>query len=432
MANAARRLFDGFVEVSDVLLAIRIGKAITETSKNQRLTIVQFGDYAEAFQRFAEGGSENYYAQRYTVEFITSLAARKELESVTVISLSADAPAIVLTNGVRTFGIDLFPKGQLPRYRQLVEAVRATRPTHLIVMSPCAPLIAWGIRNRIPVLPMFADSFRSNGLIARVRNRLLALLLNCSAIELVANHNLAASLELVRIGVASSKIVPFDWPALISPRSYETKGPPLADRPFRVLYVGKLIEDKGVGDAIAAVSKLRRRGKRVELTIIGRGEQEFFQKLAVTENVESHVFFLGSKSHSDVIAAMRAHDAVVVPSHWSYPEGLPMTLYEALCTRTPLLTSDHPMFALKIRDRKNALVFPECNPEAFANCIDTLATSPELYASLSANSANAADNYLCPLKYDHLITSFLDTVERRRVRCYSLSRYYAVDELLSH
>jgi glycosyltransferase involved in cell wall biosynthesis len=81
------------------------------------------------------------------------------------------------------------------------------------------------------------------------------------------------------------------------------------------------------------------------------------------------------------------------------------------------------MFALKIRDRDNALVFPERNPDAFANCIDNLATSPELYASLSARSANAADNFLCPLKYDRLITDFLDPEERGKLRRYSLSKH---------
>ncbi len=424
ITNAARRSFIGFLEVCNVLLALCKGKRIAEKAENQRLTVVQFGDYAEAYLRFANGGAETYYAQRYTVEFITSLAAKEGMESLTIVNFSSNAPEVVLPNKVRTLGVELFPKAQLARYRQLVDAVKATRPTHLIVMFPCVPLIAWGIRTGIPVLPMFADSFRSVGLMAALRSRLLVWLLNASSIELVSNHNLAASLDLTRIGVDSRKTVPFDWPAVISPRNFEAKSAPVANRPFRLIYVGSLMETKGVGDAIKAVAKLRRRGKKIELTIIGRGEREFFQELATNEKIGRHVFFLGTKSHDEVIAAMRDHDAVLVPSHWSYPEGLPMTLYEALCTRTPLLTSNHPMFALKIRDRVNALVFPERNPEEFANCIDTLASSPALYESLSANSAGAADNYLCPLKYDRLITDFLSAEERGKLRRYSLSEYY--------
>ena len=48
-----------------------------------RLVIVQYaGDYAEAFQCLARGGSENYYAQKYSVDAVTEMAKRSE--SVTV------------------------------------------------------------------------------------------------------------------------------------------------------------------------------------------------------------------------------------------------------------------------------------------------------------------------------------------------------------
>jgi len=101
-----------------------------------------------------------------------------------------------------------------------------------------------------------------------------------------------------------------------------------------------------------------------------------------------------------------------------------MTLYEALCTRTPLLTSDHPMFALKIRDGYNALVFPERNPAAFASRIEELLRSPELYSRLSANALQAADAYLCPLKYDQLIAAFLGLNAAVDLGQFSLARYY--------
>ena len=421
--NATQSLFDGFLDIGRVVIT-RLGRHnIIEVQSNKRLTIVQFGDYAEAVRQFENALGETYYAQRYSVEFIASLAERKEFEGITVISFSSNTRAEIMPSGVRTLGVELYPRGQRPRSHQLVNAVKETRPTHLIVMSPIVPLIHWAIRMGVPVLPMIADSFRAGGLRARVKYRLLAFLLNDSSIQLVANHNLAASLDLERIGVDAHKIVPFDWPAVVSSRNYSAKTAPPDNRPFRLLYVGSLIETKGVGDAIQAVSRVHKRGRRVELTIIGRGDLERFKNLSITEEVEQQVFFSGVKSHSEVLAAMRDHDAVLVPSHWAYPEGLPMTLYEALCARTPLLTSDHPMFALKIRNRYNALVFPERNPEAFADCIDNLAASPELYAQLSNAARKSADSFLCPLKYDRLISGFLSPRERNRLREYSLANY---------
>jgi glycosyl transferase family 1 len=419
----AMQLWESILDVLGILSARLRRHQISDSVQSKRLTMVHFGDYAEAYWRFVNGGPETFYAQKYTVEFVASLVASKKVESVTSVCLSANLDAKVLPNGVHRVGVELYPEGQRARHRQLVEAVRRTNPTHLIVSSPILSLISWGVQSRIPVLPMLADSFRAGGLKARLKTRLLAILLNSPAIEVVANHSLAASLDLKRIGVDPRKIVPFDWPAIISPRSYDAKNAPPANQTFRMLYVGSVIESKGVGDAIRALSRLRKQGRNIQLTIIGRGDLESFERVSAIESVQQQVSFLGPRSHSEVISAMRNHDAVLVPSHWSYPEGLPMTLYEALCTRTPLITSDHPMFALKIRDQYNALVFPETNIAAFAECIDRLMSSPDLYAKLSQDAGHAAEGYLCPLKYDHLITSFLDPTARSELGKFSLDMY---------
>jgi glycosyltransferase involved in cell wall biosynthesis len=390
----------------------------------KRVTFVQFGDYEEASRRFARGGTENYYAQKYSVDFVGSLPTRPTMESVTVICVSADAKSAVLPNGVRTVGIELYPKHQRPRYRELLELVKVSRPTHLLAMTPCIPLIAWGVRTGCRVLPMLADSFRSKGLKAAIDYKLLGLLFNTNAIEFVANHNLAASLDLNRIGISAGKVIPYDWPAVISPHDFQTKSTPAAAAVFQLLYVGAVIESKGVGDAIDALGLLRGRGLNISLTVIGRGDVEAYQSVVTSRGLQEFVRFLGSQSHAEVVKAMRSHDAVVVPSHWSYPEGLPMTLYEALCTRTPLLTSDHPMFALKIRDGYNALVFRERDSAAFASRIEELMRSPDLYLRLSANAVAAADAYLCPLKYDELISGFLGLNSAIDLRKFSLASSY--------
>jgi glycosyltransferase involved in cell wall biosynthesis len=249
------------------------------------------------------------------------------------------------------------------------------------------------------------------------------MLLNHPSIEFVANHNLAASMDLERVGVDPGKVVPFDWPAITSPRDFQPKVAPATDRPFRLIYVGSVIETKGVGDAIRAIGTLRARSRNVELMIIGSGDIEKFKALAVTQRVEQHVDFLGPAAHKDVLAAMRQHDAVLVPSHWAYPEGLPMTLYESLCVRTPLLASNHPMFALRIRNGENAIVFPERNPELLAAAVEKLMDAPELYVKLSEGAEKAAENYLCPLKYDRIISNFISTAERKGLGGYSLARY---------
>ena len=100
-----------------------------------------------------------------------------------------------------------------------------------------------------------------------------------------------------------------------------------------------------------------------------------------------------------------------------------MTLYESLCVRTPLLVSDHPMFALRLRNGENAVVFPERDPVRLAAAVENLMAAPALYARLSEGSQAAAEDFLCPLKYDHMISHFISTAERKKLGSFSLARY---------
>jgi glycosyltransferase involved in cell wall biosynthesis len=425
LLSVVRRIGQLAVDCTGVLMSRAAPQPAAGAGGGKRVTFVQFGDYGEASRRFARGGAENYYAQKYSVDFVAALPTHPGIESVSVICASVEAKAAVLPNGIHTVGLELYPKERAPRFRELIDLVKASRPTHLLAMTPCIPLIAWGVRTGCQVMPMLADSFRAKGPKAAIDYRLLALLFNGNGIKFVANHNLAASLDLNRIGIAADKVIPYDWPALISPRDFATKSAPPADAVFRLLYVGAVIETKGVGDAITALGLLRSRGLNITLTIIGRGDVEGYTSVAINRGLQQCIHFLGPQSHSEVVEAMRSHDAVVVPSHWSYPEGLPMTLYEALCTRTPLLTSNHPMFALKIRDGYNAVVFPERDPAAFGGRIEELMRSPELYSRLSANALAAADAYLCSLKYDQLISAFLGLNPSIDLREFSLASAYS-------
>ena len=190
----------------EILRAFR-RSAAHEIDQSKRITIVQFGDYAEGYWRLKNGGAENYYAQKYAVDFVGSLVIRSDTESVAVVTFCRDYSDELLPNGVKTLGVELYPKGKASQHDRLITVVQKTRPSHLIVGFPGVPLISWALRKRIVVLPMFADSFREKGLRTKLKYLMLARLLNDPAIQFVANHNLSASMDLKRIGVNAEKIL---------------------------------------------------------------------------------------------------------------------------------------------------------------------------------------------------------------------------------
>jgi glycosyltransferase involved in cell wall biosynthesis len=397
-----------------------------------RLAFVQFGPFGEAERRFAAGGAETFYAQRYSVDFVKSLAPK--VAELTVIHLSRDDAEDRLPSGVRSLGIELYPKGKRPRYLDVLMALRRARPDHVVVCTPAAFIITWELLDRARVLPLFADSFGERGAKARTKAAVLGQLLDSRRLDWVANHNLASSLDLVRLGVAPAKVLPWDWPALVSPLAAPPKVPPTsAER--SILYVGQVTEPKGVGDVIEAVALLNARteGPRWRLTIAG-GTNEALARKAESLGVGAQVAFVGRIAHEKIVPLMNEHDLVVVPSWQEYPEGLPMTLYEAFCSRTPLVASDHRMFKLKLINEKNALIFPAKQPAALAEAVDRLSRDGALYQRLSERGAAAAADFFCPLKFDKLLSLWLEGSEqsRRELSEFSLASGRYDDTLSEH
>lgn len=380
------------------------------------IIIVQFGDYRDAYLRFAAGGAETYYAQKYSVEFVGALA--KRYARVMVLCLSSDYVEERLKNGVTVLGTRLGERGSS---KKLVSVVDALDPDILILQSPIRSLLRWSICRKVRTLPLFADSFAGSGLRSWLRGWRLARLLNHPHFRWIANHNLPAAQSLANIGVEPAKILPWDWEPMMRPEEFGTRTPPVPTSPFSVFVVGTMIKSKGFGDVIAAVSILRQRGLDTELRIAGAGEHiEEFQAQAQELKVGEAIRFLGRISHSDVVDEMCGSDCVVVPSRHCYPEGLPMVIYEAFCTRCPLVVSDHPMFVQRVPDRKYGLVFPAGDPVSLADRIQELILDPDLYTRLSATGAEAWKSIECPLKWGTLITKFLENSSADFV---SLDRY---------
>jgi glycosyltransferase involved in cell wall biosynthesis len=393
-----------------------------------RLAIVQFGAFAEAARRFAAGGKETYYAQKYAVDFVSGLAAR--VEELTVIHLGRDDAEERLPSGVRSIGLQLYRPGQRARRLELLRLLRRLRPDHLVLSSPLPFVLSWARVSGVRVLPLFADSFNDPSFKVRATSAALASLLNSKSIEWVSNHNLAASLDLVRIGVSPGKVLPHDWPALITPDERPAKELPTS-AVLRAFYVGQLTEPKGLGDLIDAVATLdgKNGGRPWHLTIAGGTSDEFARRAAAL-GASERVHFEGRIPHDRVVPLMNEHDAVVVPSRHEYPEGLPMTIYEGLCSRTPLVVSDHPMFRFKVFDGDNVLMYPASQSAKLADCLSRLDREPDLYRRLSIQGGASASDFFCPLKYHDLVTRWLSgTAEDRQVlSTYSLAsgRYDAV------
>jgi glycosyltransferase involved in cell wall biosynthesis len=388
-----------------------------------RLLIVQFGNYAEAEHRFARGENENYYAQRYTVDYVASLV-RTGIR-VRVIALGEDAPLEELPSGVESLGIRLYRGGlRGQRTHELVRMAAEWKPTHLLLQAPIPEMLRWAVPSRIETLPLLADSFRARGIRSRLWYRRLATALNDSAIRWVVNHGANACDDLARIGVDSRKLLPFDWPSFDSPSKWPAKKAPADADAIMLTYVGQITASKGVGDLIEAVAIAKAKGEHYQANLAGRGDIESFMGLASRRGVADLINFIGQVSRRRVLELMNIGDVVVVASRHEYPEGMPQTIYEGLVSRSPVLVSDHPMFKGRIVPRHNAMIFRAADPHSLYRTIHDLVHDSALYERLSRDADLNARNFHGPLKWDQVIGRWLSgTAEDHAwLRQYALSR----------
>jgi len=105
----------------------------------------------------------------------------------------------------------------------------------------------------------------------------------------------------------------------------------------RWLYVGRLLEHKGVMRLVTAFAECARTRPRLRLTIIGGGPLgTALQARAEELGVADRVSFRGPVAHEEVQRAMAEHDLLV---HLSERETFGMTLVEAVSSGLPVLAT---------------------------------------------------------------------------------------------
>ena len=372
-----------------------------------RLVIVQYaGDYAEAFQRLAKEGSENYYAQKYSVDAVTEMRKRAEVESLTVICcITPKFEDVVLENGVRAIGCGFTDK---INSQKLIQLIAQQNPTHLVMRATIPDVFKWAIKTKIRTIAVFAESIVTKTWRNKISNYFFAKLLNNEQIEWVGTYGITSSLLFKEIGVKPDKIIPWDFLLETNPGSLLPKEIPTGINTLKLFYAGALVQTKGVGDILEAVAKLRERNISVDLKMAGKGEEDFFCKRVEELQIKDSVEFLGMVPTQTLEPLMRESDVVLVTSRHEYPEGFPLTIQHALRTRTPIVASDHPMFKTHLKHGVNSMIFEAGNSVALAECLEKLISDSALYHNISVASHSTWYELRLSVKWAQLIDRWLD------------------------
>lgn len=137
-------------------------------------------------------------------------------------------------------------------------------------------------------------------------------------------NRLAKRVVNVAISVAVGDTIPGEWTLIYNPYDATTFRPqPVRRIPTSLIFVGRLVPEKGLLPLIEALATLRGQGLKCPLTIVGEGPLRRELETAIRQHdLVDQVQLTGSVVGADLAMLFSAHQVAVVPSLWPEPLGI--------------------------------------------------------------------------------------------------------------
>jgi glycosyltransferase involved in cell wall biosynthesis len=175
------------------------------------------------------------------------------------------------------------------------------------------------------------------------------------------------------------------------------------NQPPVVVFLARMLKDKGAREFIEAARLLNARGTQVTMRMVGGVDDENISSLNEAELKAAHsegvIEYLGHRS--DVKEVYQQADIACLPS---YREGLPKSLIEASSCGLAIVTSDTPGCRQLVDSKEpNGLLVPVKDALALADAIEQLIADEALRVTFGERSrALAVDKY----DYTSVLASF--------------------------
>jgi glycosyltransferase involved in cell wall biosynthesis len=244
-----------------------------------------------------------------------------------------------------------------------------------------------------------------------------AIVRRSDAATVISSHT---ARELRRVAPGSRiRTIPFG--AALKPdaggeRAAERSG----DGPFQLLFVGRLVERKGVSVLLRALAQLGS-DREVHATVVGEGPLASALKREAEElGLGPRVTFTGSVTEQELGRLYGSCDAFVLPAIEDSKgdvEGLGVVLIEALLHRLPVIASESGGIPDIVRNGETGLLVEPGEPAALADAVRRLMDEAGLGAALArAGHAHVERRFSWPVILASLVELYGEVVEERRSR----------------
>ena len=186
--------------------------------------------------------------------------------------------------------------------------------------------------------------------------------------------------EFRRFGVSPRVFV---LPNGVDCRPYATMTHESSSGALRLLYLGRLVREKGLYELLEGLEVARRQGVAAELVLAGDGPEADGLRQAAAARGLAQVSFTGMVHGPGKMALLQWADVLVLPS---YAEGLPYALLESMAAGVPAIATRVGAIPDVVADGVNGLLVEPHSPEAITAAIRRLAADRPALARMGRAS----------------------------------------------
>jgi glycosyltransferase involved in cell wall biosynthesis len=156
-----------------------------------------------------------------------------------------------------------------------------------------------------------------------------------------------------------------------------------SDGRVRFTFIGHFGEHKGIRSLLDALPHAGD-PRRYRVNLVGEGHlREPLERWSRQQPFASSVRFWGKIDNRAIDSVFRETDVLILPSIW--PENQPVSITEAMATRTPVIASEMGGIPELIEDGVNGHLYPAGNPLELARRMQRFLDDPSTIDRLGAS-----------------------------------------------
>lgn len=317
--------------------------------------------------------NHSYMLYRFRLELIKKLSEKHEvILSMPFVGHEDDFQKL----GLHCIETKLERRGMNPikdfsLIKEYERQIKKIRPDLVITFSIKPNVYAGWLCSRegipyVTVIQGLGSAF-DRPLLSRVASLLYRVSLRKALVVFFENEtNAKFFVEKNLVSFAKIKVLPG---AGVNLKAYEYKEYP-KNKPFRFAYIGRIMREKGISELFEACERLRNKGYKFVLDLVGFYEDEFrddYKREVDRQVIKGHADDHGFKEDPRPYYEMA--DCIVMPS---YHEGMSNVVLEAAAMGRPVITTDIPGCREAVDDKTSGFLVKPRDTESLTEAMEAM------------------------------------------------------------